>query len=179
MIAKSDVRPLAEAGDVSASLERVAGGLAGALAGGGAVFLAGIPTRGVTLAARLARLLEARGVPCGHGAVDISLHRDDLGMRGGVSPVQDTRLPLDLEKQTIVLVDDVQHTGRTARAAMEAVLAFGRPRRMLYAVLVDRGGRELPVQADFVGLHLSVAPEARVRVKLAETDGGEEGVFAS
>jgi len=141
------------------------------------IFLAGIPTRGVPLAARLARELEARGVACCHGSVDISMYRDDLGMRDGVAPLHDTKLPVDLDHWAIVLVDDVQHTGRTARAAIEAVLAFGRPRRIYFAVLVDRGGHELPVRPDFTGVELEVAPEVRVRVRLKETDVGEEGAF--
>jgi pyrimidine operon attenuation protein/uracil phosphoribosyltransferase len=86
---------------------------------------------------------------------------------------------MDLDKWTVVLVDDVQHTGRTARAAIEAVLAFGRPRRILFAVLVDRGGRELPVRPDFTGMAPEVLPGARVRVHLAGQDEGEEGVFVS
>jgi len=178
MTPESTPRLLIDRGDIAAAVERLAAGLAEILRGGGPVFLAGVPTRGVTLAARLAGLLAERGVDCAHGAVDISMHRDDLGLREGVQALHGTQLPLDLEEQTLVLVDDVQHTGRTARAAMEAVLAFGRPRRILYAVLVDRGGRELPVRPDFTGLELSVPPAARVRVRLEETDG-EEGVFES
>ena len=89
------------------------------------------------------------------------------------------RLRLQLRFHGGALVDDVQHTGRTARAAIDAVLAFGRPRRILYAVLVDRGGRELPVRPDFTGLALTVVPGRRVRVRLAETDDGVEGVFES
>lgn len=130
------------------------------------------------MAERLARELAARGVECRHGSVDISMYRDDLGMREGVSPLRNTELPVDLDCWTVVLVDDVQHTGRTARAAIEAVLAFGRPRRICLAVLADRGGHELPVRPDFTGATLTVAPEARVRVRLTETDG-EEGVFES
>lgn len=107
------------------------------------------------------------------------MYRDDLGLREGVSPLQGTELPMDIDNWNVVLVDDVQHTGRTARAAIDAVLAFGRPRRILYAVLVDRGGRELPVRPDFTGLALTVVPGRRVRVRLAETDDGVEGVFES
>lgn len=143
------------------------------------VFLAGIPTRGITLAARLTGRLNSAGFEVSCGSVDISMYRDDLGLRGGVGALHETDLPVDPERWNIVLVDDVQHTGRTARAALEAVLAFGRPRRILYAVLVDRGGRELPVRPDFTGLTVDVAPESRVRVRLAETDAGEEGVFVS
>lgn len=170
---------LADAGELASAMNVLADGLASELDGRTPVFLAGIPTRGVMLAQRLSGLLAAKGVPSEAGAVDISMYRDDLGMRGGVAPLQATQLPMDLDKWTVVLVDDVQHTGRTARAAIEAVLAFGRPRRILFAVLVDRGGRELPVRPDFTGMAPEVAPGARVRVHLAGQDEGEEGVFIS
>lgn len=179
MIRAQPVRQLAAAGDVAAAIERLAVEMTAALSGAGPVFLAGIPTRGVALAARLAGALAARGFACGHGSVDISMYRDDLGLRAGVTPLQATDLPVDIDKFNVVLVDDVQHTGRTARAAIEAVLAFGRPRRIFYAVLVDRGGRELPVRPDFTGLQMEAAPEVRVRVRLAGIDEGEEGVFES
>ena len=113
------------------------------------------------------------------GTVDISMHRDDLGMHSEVGALRGTSLPMDMENWTVLLVDDVQQTGRTARAAIEAVLAFGRPKRILFAVLADRGGRELPVRPDFTGIALSVPPSARVRVRLAGADEGEEGIFAS
>lgn len=100
-------------------------------------------------------------------------------MRGEVGALRDTSLPMDLENWNVVLVDDVQQTGRTARAAIEAVLAFGRPKRILYAVLTDRGGRELPVRPDFTGIELTVPASARVRVRLAGADEGEEGIFAA
>lgn len=179
MAREQSVRQLAGARDVAAAVGHLAGEMAAALAGTGPVFLAGIPTRGVILAARLADALAARGLACGCGSVDISMYRDDLGLRAGVTPLQATDLPVDIDQFNVVLVDDVQHTGRTARAAIEAVLAWGRPRRILYAVLVDRGGRELPVRPDFTGRQVEVAPGARVRVRLAEVDGGAEGVFES
>jgi pyrimidine operon attenuation protein/uracil phosphoribosyltransferase len=107
------------------------------------------------------------------------MYRDDLGMREGVEGLRGTDLPMDLEQWTIMLTDDVQHTGRTARAAIEAVLAYGRPRRILYSVLADRGGRELPVRPDFTGVELKVDAASRVRVRFSETDAGEEGIFES
>ena len=165
--------------DLAAAVVRVAGEIAAELKEAGPVFLAGIPTRGVNLAARLAAELERQSFGCRAGAVDISMYRDDLGLREGVAPLQGTELPMDIDRWNVVLVDDVQHTGRTARAAIDAVLAFGRPRRILYAVLVDRGGRELPVRPDFTGLNVSVPPGRRVRVRLAETDDGVEGVYES
>ena len=168
-----------DCGGLGAAVIRVAAEIATELKDAGPVFLAGIPTRGVNLAARLCAQLERQGLNCRAGAVDISMYRDDLGLREGVTPLQGTELPMDIDRWNVVLVDDVQHTGRTARAAIEAVLAFGRPRRILYAVLVDRGGRELPVRPDFTGVALSVPPGRRVRVRLVETDRGMEGVFES
>lgn len=172
-------KALIDRNSLQAAVVRLAGEIAAELQDAGPVFLAGIPTRGINLAARLARELEGRGFACGHGAVDISMYRDDLGMREGLAPLQGTDLPMDIDNWNVVLVDDVQHTGRTARAAIDAVLAFGRPRRILYAVLVDRGGRELPVRPDFTGIALGVAPGSRVRVRLSETDEGVEGVYES
>lgn len=178
MLDPSPDRLLMDAAAVAAAEERVIAGIAAQQAAGGQIFLAGIPTRGVVLAARVAAGLRRAGLEAGVGTVDIAMHRDDLGLRQGVSALRGTELPLDLDRWTVVLVDDVQHTGRTARAALEAVLAFGRPRRILYAVLVDRGGHELPVRPDVTGAEIEVPPSVRVRVRLTETDG-VEGVFAS
>lgn len=178
MTSDSPARELADASRVAGATGRMVEELSAALREAGPVFLAGIPTRGVVLAARLARELSRAGVGCSSGSVDISMYRDDLGMRGEIPPVRGTDLPIDIDDWTVVLVDDVQHTGRTARAAIEAVLAFGRPRKILYAVLVDRGGRELPVRPDFTGLSLTAEEGVRIKVRLAETDDGAEGVFA-
>jgi pyrimidine operon attenuation protein/uracil phosphoribosyltransferase len=172
-------RQLADASGVAAAIARMEDWAAALAAGNERLLVAGIPTRGVSLAARITANLKSRGLPCGEGLVDISMYRDDLGLRGGITAVRGTELPADLERWTVLLVDDVQQTGRTARAAIEAVLAFGRPRRILLSVLADRGGRELPVRPDFTGLELDAAPDQRVRVLLAETDGGREGIFAS
>ena len=170
-------RTLVDAAGVASAITKLGEALAGSLRDQGPVFLAGIPTRGVFLARRLRDELARHGVEAGCGAVDIAMYRDDLGMRGGVMPLRDTELPIDLERWTVVLVDDVQQTGRTARAAIEAVLGFGRPRRVFFAVLADRGGRELPIRPDFTALELSARPGAKIRVRLAETDGGQEGIF--
>jgi pyrimidine operon attenuation protein / uracil phosphoribosyltransferase len=178
-MSNADARQIVDAAGVAEAVAKLAGILSAALRNRGSVFLAGVPTRGVTLAARLQKALELAGMQVACGAVDISMHRDDLGLRSGVQPLRGTELPLDLENWSIVIVDDVQQTGRTARAAMEAVLAFGRPKRIFYAVLADRGGRELPVRPDFTALELPVPTQARLRVRLAENDGGEEGIFQS
>lgn len=164
-------RELLDARGVADAFEILCGRMAVDLRDAGPLFLAGIPSGGVAVAGRLAGMLAERGVGCSLGSVDVSMHRDDLGLRDGVSVVHGTELPSDPENWTIVLVDDVQHTGRTARAAIEAVLAFGRPRRIVLAVLVDRGGRELPVRPDFTGIELKAPADVRVRVRLGEGEG--------
>src|SRR5579862_6494615 len=141
------------------------------------VALVGIQTRGVPLAQRLARLIEERaGEAPQLGAVDITFHRDDVHVRGGEAPlhpqpiVRETLLDFTLEGRTIVLVDDVLYTGRTIRAAIEALFDYGRPARVQLAVLVDRGHRELPIRPDYVGKNLPTAREERIQVQLLEVD---------
>jgi pyrimidine operon attenuation protein/uracil phosphoribosyltransferase len=143
-----------------------------------ALALVGIHTRGVPLARRLRALVAERsGVEPWIGAVDISFHRDDVLVRGRSAPlhehpvVRGTELDFPLEGRTCVLVDDVLFTGRTIRAAIDALLDFGRPARVQLAVLVDRGHRELPIRPDYVGKNLPTALGERVRVELEEVDG--------
>lgn len=169
-------RTLVDAAGVASAVAVLGEAMTSALREQEPVFLAGIPTRGVPLARRLQQDMARRGVQAGCGAVDIAMHRDDLGMRGGVTPLRGTELPLDLDRWIVVLVDDVQQTGRTARAAIDAVLGYGRPRRIFLAVLADRGGRELPIRPDFCALELSVPPGRKLRVRLAETDDGVEEI---
>jgi pyrimidine operon attenuation protein/uracil phosphoribosyltransferase len=142
--------------------------------------LVGIHTRGVPLARRLAALVAERsGLEPAIGSVDISFHRDDVLVRGGGAPlraqplVRGTELDYPLEGRTCVLVDDVLFTGRTIRAAIDALLDYGRPDRVQLAVLVDRGHRELPIRPDYVGKNLPTSLDERVRVELEETDGAD------
>ena len=138
----------------------------------------GIRTRGVPLAERLAGELQSLvGVRPLVGALDVTLYRDDLNQGGGVrTSLKKTDLPFSCEGKDVVLVDDVLYTGRTARAALAALVNFGRPRRVRLAILVDRGGRELPIRADFVGKNIEAIHPEEVRVHLEETDG-QDAVF--
>jgi pyrimidine operon attenuation protein / uracil phosphoribosyltransferase len=146
--------------------------------------LVGIHTRGAPLARRLQELVEERsGVEVSLGAVDISFHRGDVLVRGRTAPlhvqpvVRGTELGFPLGGTTCVLVDDVLFTGRTIRAAIEALLDYGRPQRVQLAVLVDRGHRELPIRPDYVGKNLPTALDERVRVELEEIDGVDRVVL--
>ncbi len=145
-------------------------------AGTDGLALIGIQRRGVPLARRLAEAIhEHEGVELPVGALDITFYRDDLSMIAQQPLVKGTDLPFDLNGRTIVLVDDVLYTGRTIRAAMDALVDFGRPQAMRLAVLVDRGHRELPIRADHVGKNVPTSREEVVRVHLAEIDD-EDGV---
>jgi pyrimidine operon attenuation protein / uracil phosphoribosyltransferase len=148
------------------------------------VMLVGIHRRGLPLAQRLRRLVADRsGVELDLGAVDITFHRDDAFVRAGGAPraaqpvVHATQLDTALEGRTVVLVDDVLYTGRTIRAAIEALLDYGRPDRVQLAVLVDRGHRELPIRPDYVGKNLPTAPTERVQVHLVEIDEVDEVIL--
>ena len=141
------------------------------------VALVGIHTRGVSLAHRLRRLIqEFTGVEVDFGTIDITFHRDDVHVRAGGPPlhaqplVRDTKLDFRLEGRTCVLVDDVLYTGRTIRAAIEALFEYGRPARVQLAVVADRGHRELPIRPDYVGKNLPTARGERIQVQLLEVD---------
>lgn len=134
--------------------------------------LIGIQRRGVELAERIAKLIEAEEhVTVPRGALDITLYRDDLETVGPRPVVGETHLPGDLTGKHAVIVDDVLYTGRTVRAALDELADFGRPKRISLCVLVDRGGRELPIQADIVGKALRTRPGDRVEVQIVELDG--------
>lgn len=153
-------------------LARMASEIVERTAGASSVVLVGIQRRGVQLADRLAPLVEAQlGRPLGRGVLDITLYRDDLQAIGQRPVVHQTRLPADLDGATVVIVDDVLFTGRTVRAALDEIADFGRPRRVLLAALVDRGGRELPIAADIVGLTVTTTAGDHVKVQVQELDG--------
>jgi pyrimidine operon attenuation protein / uracil phosphoribosyltransferase len=144
------------------------------------VALVGIRTRGVPIARRLARALkEINGDDVPTGALDITLYRDDL-MRNAVGPqpvIRKTEIPFSIDDRKILLVDDVLYTGRTIRAALDALIDFGRPRAIQLVVMVDRGHRELPIKADYVGKNLPTSLKQSVQVRLQEVDGVDEVVI--
>jgi pyrimidine operon attenuation protein / uracil phosphoribosyltransferase len=136
------------------------------------LIIVGIQRRGVQLAARIVSMVEEREhVTVPQGALDITLYRDDLQTVGPRPVVGPTDIPGDIDGKHVVIVDDVLYTGRTVRAALDELADFGRPRRIALAVLIDRGGRELPIHADVVGRTLEVAPGGRIDVMVAERDG--------
>ena len=142
------------------------------------VILAGIPSRGVAIARRLADIIESLGKSrVGTGAIDVSMHRDDVGTRPELPRVRASTLPLPLEGKTVIIVDDVFFTGRTVRAAMDAISSFGRPARIQLAALIDRGHRELPIRGDYVGKNLPTAPGEQVQLRLQDVDGEPDAVW--
>jgi pyrimidine operon attenuation protein/uracil phosphoribosyltransferase len=161
-----------DAGQMEATLRNLAATLAAQLRPDEEVVLLGIRSRGLPLAERLAGFFRAStGAQVPVGALDITLYRDDLTECVGSPIVRPTEIPFTLKDRTVILVDDVLYTGRTIRAALDALLDHGRPRRVMLLVLADRGGRELPIQADFAGLRVEVPAGHRVAVRVKEIDG--------
>jgi pyrimidine operon attenuation protein/uracil phosphoribosyltransferase len=161
-----------DAPDITRALTRIAHEILERSKGGRDVVLLGIPTRGVTLAERLARRIEeVEGHPVRWGSLDVTMYRDDLRMRPART-LGKTELPPDgIEGKIVVLVDDVLFSGRTVRAALDALGDLGRPRAVQLAILVDRGHRELPIRADYVGKNLPTSQRETVKVLLSEIDG--------
>lgn len=163
---------LLDARAVARALERMAAEILALAGGTDRLVLVGIQRRGVELADRIGRLIhQAHGVDVSRGALDITLYRDDLQTVGPRPLVGETRLEQHLDGKVVVIVDDVLYTGRTARAALDQLADFGRPARVGLCVLIDRGGRELPIQADVVGEKVDAAPEDRIDVLIEEVDG--------
>jgi pyrimidine operon attenuation protein / uracil phosphoribosyltransferase len=167
-----------DAASIERSLTRIAHEILERNKGLAGVGIVGVQTRGVPLARRLAATLGTiEGTAPPVGVLDINLYRDDLSRIADHPVLRRTQIPFEIDDATIVLVDDVLFTGRTVRAALDAVMDLGRPRAIQLAVLVDRGHRELPVRADFVGKNVPTAPVERVDVLLQETDGHDEVVI--
>src|ERR687892_71426 len=169
-----------DADRISRALTRIAHEIVERNRGVDNVALVGVRSRGVPLARRIALALkQIAGDDVPTGALDITLYRDDL-MRHAVGPqplVRRTEIPFSIDDRKILLVDDVLYTGRTTRAALDALIDFGRPRGIQLIVLVDRGHRELPIKADYVGKNLPTAPDESVQVRLQESDNRDEVVL--
>ncbi len=159
-----------DSSDVARALARIAHEIIERNKGAARVVLVGILTRGVYLAQRLAeRIAEIEGVNVPTGSLDIGLYRDDIAMREP-APLEPVRMP-DIDGKIVVLIDDVLYTGRSIRAAMDALIDLGRPQAVQLAVLVDRGHRELPIRADYVGKNIPTAHNEEVQVRMSEVDG--------
>lgn len=166
--------------DMRRAITRIAHEIVENTRGTGNLVLVGLHTRGAPLAARLATTIsrfEGEAVPV--GALDIGPYRDDLGSLGVRPRLHRSEIPVDITGKRVVLVDDVLYTGRSARAALDALTDFGRPQRILLAVLVDRGHRELPIRPDFVGKNLPTARREEVQVQVEEIDGIDQVLLLS
>ncbi len=167
------LKAVLEGSDIARALKRIAHEILERNKGSEGLALVGIHKRGVPLAERLGREIEKiEGKPPLVGALDVSFYRDDVGIRRP-QEIETTSFGFDITNMTVVLVDDVLYTGRTVRAAIDALVDFGRPRAVQLAVLVDRGHRELPIRPDFVGKNLPTSSEEDVKVLLEETDGSD------
>lgn len=159
--------------DIRRAVRRIAHEIVENNRGTRGLVLVGMRTRGVPLAQRIARAIrEFEGEEVPVGSLDIGLYRDDLPERGATVNIQPSDLP-EIRDQRVVLVDDVLYTGRTVRAALDALIDYGRPKRIQLAVLVDRGHRELPIRADYVGKNIPTSRSDDVQVRLREVDGEE------
>lgn len=170
-------RQIMSAQDVRRALTRIAHEILEHNRGAEGLALVGMRTRGLPLARRLAaRILEFEGQRVPVGALDIGLYRDDVGLRGR-PVVHSSDIPFSVEGTYVVLVDDVLFTGRSTRAALDALNDYGRPKTVQLAVLIDRGHRELPIRADYVGKNVPTALSEEIQVRLEEVDGGEDEVL--
>jgi pyrimidine operon attenuation protein / uracil phosphoribosyltransferase len=169
-----------DAAAVQRALRRIAHEIIESNANLGSVVLVGIPSRGNEIARRIAGFITSiKKIDVDTGVIDVAMHRDDVGTRAALPVVRASKLPLPLEGRTIIIVDDVLYTGRTVRAAMDAISSFGRPERIQLVALIDRGHRELPIRADYVGKNLPTALDEEVRVRLEQIDGEADAVWLS
>ncbi|NLF30167.1 MAG: bifunctional pyr operon transcriptional regulator/uracil phosphoribosyltransferase PyrR [Planctomycetes bacterium] len=171
------MKQLLDADAVAEAMDDLYGAMMAGIPAEAPLAMIGVHTRGDVIARRLAaRLAEERDAPFDQGVLDITFYRDDLAQRERAPLVRTTTMNFDLDDKLVVLVDDVLHTGRSVRAAMDAIMDFGRPMAIRLAVLIDRGGRELPIAADFVGRRLDVPDDVRVQVHVRDHDA-EDGVY--
>ncbi len=171
------MKVILDTGQIKRTVNNLADEIAGRTSPDNDLAIIGIRSRGEILAQRLAdRLSHKLGKAIQCGTLDITLYRDDLNApQGGSQPlVRTTEIGFDIDEKTIILVDDVLYTGRSARAAMDALIDLGRPKAIRLAVLVERGGREVPIQADYTGYKADVRPESSIQVNLIESDGKDE-----
>lgn len=169
------VRSVLESIEIERTLTRISHEIVERAKGSHDLVLLGIQTRGVPLAERIGRrIAEFEGTTVPVGALDITMYRDDLRLKPARALEQTTLPPVGIDGRTVVLIDDVLFSGRTARAALDAISDLGRPRVIRLAVLIDRGHRELPIRADFVGKNVPTALQESIRVRLFETDGVDE-----
>ena len=170
--------PIMDAEAIRRALRRIAHEIIEQNADLKSVVLAGIPLRGVEIARRLSEFIrEVAKIDIETGTIDVAMHRDDVGTRPELPMVHASKLPLPLEGRTVIIVDDVLFTGRTARAALDAISSFGRPARIQLAALIVRGHRELPIRADYVGKNLPTATREQIQVRLKETDNEADAVW--
>lgn len=172
-------KPILDKAGIRRTIDRISHEIVEQNGGASGLALVGVVRKGDILAARIrqaiAKIDPSADIPV--GSLDITLYRDDLGRQGAKPVVRRTEIPFDITGLTVVLVDDVVYTGRTTRAALDALNDYGRPRAIRFAALVDRGGRELPIQPDFVGLKVSPRPAERVKVEFSEETGGADRVL--
>ncbi|MBZ0252480.1 MAG: bifunctional pyr operon transcriptional regulator/uracil phosphoribosyltransferase PyrR [Candidatus Methylomirabilis sp.] len=169
------MRKVLAADEIRRSLTRIAHEIVERNKGVGGVCLIGVRTRGAPMAERIqASLLRIEDAKVPVGTIDITLYRDDICRGAARHEMHPSSIPFSIDDKTVVLVDDVLYTGRSTRAAMDALMDFGRPRRIQLAVLVDRGHRELPIRADYVGKNIPTHADQKVRVRLEEIDGADE-----
>ncbi|MGE5212764.1 MAG: bifunctional pyr operon transcriptional regulator/uracil phosphoribosyltransferase PyrR [Nitrospirota bacterium] len=170
--------PILDAEAIRRALSRIAHEIVEGNSNLQSLVLAGIPSRGVEIARRIvASIRDIANADVDSGIIDVAMHRDDVGTRRELPVVHASNLPIPLEDRTVIIVDDVLYTGRTVRAAMDAISSFGRPARIQLAVLIDRGHRELPIRPDYVGKNLPTATREQIQVRLQETDNEPDGVW--
>jgi len=175
---KSAAAPILDAEAIRRALRRIAHEIIEGNRDLKKVVLAGVPSRGVEIARRIAGFIrDIENIDVETGVIDVAMHRDDVGTRSELPVVRASKLPLPLEERTVVIVDDVLYTGRTVRAAMDAISSFGRPARIQLAALIDRGHRELPIRPDYVGKNLPTGIHEQIQVCLEETDNKPDAVW--